>query len=619
MPSEASEGATSVPRRRLVEADAIRSAKETLISHGLVLSGEPHLEWLPGEIDRSWRRSISAGATREPGSFHYVNEFDADSEVSRAARPVLDRLATMLRDMGTAIFLADRTGQIVGRRVTGRSEQVRFDNACAAEGFDFSEESIGTNGLGTAIREAGAVFVRGPEHYNQALEDLACAGAGIRHPVTGRLVGSLSLAAPADAAETMMLAMAREGARQIVDNLSATVGRREVALGRSYRRHRDKGPVIVLNSDTVMTNVTGLSFLNVESHARLWDSLVSQDWSRGPCVLDLDLQTLQAQVLAHRLDDLGDETAFAVEILHRRRPAATRPRVAALLLSDPFVVQLQRAAARSTAALSVTGPSGSGKRHVALAWLRSTGHPEPLVLDAGDLETHPSWRREAKEALDSNRAVLLRRLEDLPVSQVNAVKALSEAVTRAAAPDDSSASAVGRGPQARLVVTADMSRCSAATLGALSQVAPGAELPPLASRGRELPGLVHALLEQIDTARRPVLSAATMQVLLRWDWPGNVAELRSLLEDLAREFPGRSVSPYHLPERMWDAANRRTLTRIESAERTEIVAALRQADGNRSAAAGLLGIGRTTLYRKLRALGIDEDALLPAAAQPTAG
>ena len=239
---------------------------------------------------------------------------------------MLDRLEATLQDMGTAIFLADRTGQIVARRVTGRSEQARFDKAYAAEGFDFSEESIGTNGLGTPIQEGSAVFVRGPEHFNEALEDLACAGIGIRHPATGRVIGSLSLAAPADAAEMMMLAMAREGAQQIVDNLSATVGRREVALGRSYQRHRAKGPVIVLNSDTVMTNVTGLSFLNVEMHARLWDSLLAQDWDQGPHVLDLDLQALQARVLAHRLDDV-DDAAFAVEILDRKQESPARTAV----------------------------------------------------------------------------------------------------------------------------------------------------------------------------------------------------------------------------------------------------------------------------------------------------
>lgn len=82
-----------------------------------------------------------------------------------------------------------------------------------------------------------------------------------------------------------------------------------------------------------------------------------------------------------------------------------------------------------------------------------------------------------------------------------------------------------------------------------------------------------------------------------------------MLLDLADEFPGRTVEPFHLPERMWEAAERRRLSRIESVQRTEIVAALRESGGNRSAAAALLGIGRTTLYRKLRELRIDQDSL----------
>lgn len=566
-----------------------------------------HPIWLPDEIDRSWRRSISAGATRATGAFHFVNEFDADSELCRAAQPVLDRLEATLQDMGTAIFLADRTGQIVARRVTGRSERVRFDNANAAEGFDFSEDSIGTNGLGTPIQEGSAVFVRGAEHFNEILEELACAGIGIRHPVTGRIIGSLSLAVPVDAAEMMMLAMARQGAQQIVDNLSATVDRREVTLGRNYQRHRAKGPVIVLNSDTVMTNVTGLSFLNVEMHARLWDALLSQNWDQGPHVLDLDLQALQARVLAHRLDD----EAFAVEILDRKRLGPTRKPARPAPVRDPFVSNLQRVAARWPSALSVTGPSGSGKMYVVREWLRSEGHTSPVVLDAGDLGGQSSWRREATATLDSGGAVMLRRLEDIDASQINALKAVAGSLTssRPNLPGRDPAPRSGK-PAARLVFTADLSRCSEAIVGALSQVATGVNVPALASRQQDLPSLVDALLAEIEPGLRPVVSAATMQGLLRWDWPGNVAELRHLLRSLAAELPGQSVSPYHLPERMWDAANRRPLTRIESAERTEILAALRQSDGNRSKAASLLGIGRTTLYRKLNALGIEDEALL---------
>ena len=90
----------------------------------------------------------------------------------------------------------------------------------------------------------------------------------------------------------------------------------------------------------------------------------------------------------------------------------------------------------------------------------------------------------------------------------------------------------------------------------LSQVAVGIDVPALASRSRDIPSIIKTLLAGTEPRRRPVLSAATMQVLMRWDWPGNVAELRQVLLGLAAELPGQSVSPYHLPERMWDAANR---------------------------------------------------------------
>jgi transcriptional regulator of acetoin/glycerol metabolism len=575
-----------------VDHDEVRSAKEKLISHGLLRGVDSPPLWLPDEIDRSWRRSISVGANRATGAIQFLNEFDGDSELSRAARPVLDRLADTLQDMGTSVFLADRTGQIVARRVATSRDRERFDSAYAAEGFVFSEESIGTNGLGTPMAEGSAVFVRGPEHFNEALEDLACAGVGIRHPVTGRLIGSLSLAAPVDTAEMMMLAMTREGAQQIVDNLRATVGRRELTLGHTYRRHRAKGPVIVLNSDTVMTNVTGLSFLNVEMHARLWDSLLSQDWDQGPHVLDLDLHSLRARVLAHRLEDVDDD-AFAVEIIDRLQDGPPRRAARPAPVRDLFVSNLQHTAARSAGALAVTGPSGSGKLHVVRAWLRSEGHDDPLVLDAGELRSDGTWRQEVTDTLASGRAVVLRRLEDLDVGQVSAVKTLANDPRTG-----------------RLLFTADLSRCSDAVPRMLSQVAVGVDVPPLASRGHELPSIVQALLEQIEPQQRPVLSTATIQVLLRWDWPGNVAELRHVLLGLAAELPGQSVSPYHLPERMWEAANRRLLTRIEAAERSEIVAALRQCGGNRSKAASLLGIGRTTLYRKLTAFGIDAETLL---------
>ena len=67
------------------------------------------------------------------------------------------------------LFLADEDGRIVSRRIVDAQDERTMDRANAVEGFDFSEQSLGTNGLGTPIEARGVVFVRGAEHFNDAL------------------------------------------------------------------------------------------------------------------------------------------------------------------------------------------------------------------------------------------------------------------------------------------------------------------------------------------------------------------------------------------------------------------------------------------------------------------
>ena len=359
-----------------------------------------------------------------------------------------------------------------------------------------------------------------------------------------------------------------------------------------------------------MTNVTGLSFLNVEMHARLWDALLSQDWDRGPHVLDLDLQALRARVLAHRLDDPDDE-AFAVEILDRNsrtrpatgpngarpRPIREQPAAGGRSKSERSVgdrAQRLRQAARRTEVAALRGPPNApGAR-------RRRSHRPELVAAGGDGHAR---RRRAPSCCGGSKISMRAR------------SVLSRRWPTAYPSDRAYPAHRPAGPTG--VHGRPEPGAPSAVLRMLSQVAVGVDVPALAGRGQDIPSIAQALLAEIEPRQRPVLSAATMQVLMRWDWPGNVAELRHVLLGFAAELPGQSVSPYHLPERMWDAANRRPLTRIESAERTEILAALRQSGGNRSKAASLLGIGRTTLYRKLHALGIDDNALLVVAADVT--
>ena len=143
------------------------------------------------------------------------------------------------------------------------------------------------------------------------------------------------------------------------------------------------------------------------------------------------------------------------------------------------------------------------------------------------------------------------------------------------------------------------------------------DLPPLRDRLSDLPLLVRVL--QQDAEARMDLPPRTfgenaLRALLNYDWPGNVRELRNVVTaalirasettvrcaDLPPEVrsPGRTAS-----HRAGTSSPQRPEHR---AERERIRAALKETEGNRSAAADLLGISRSTLYRRLRSLDLED-------------
>ena len=69
-----------------VSVEEIRSAKEALIRAGSLSDAGPAPEWLLAEIDRSWRRSISAGAARGSGEFLYRDKLHIRRNLSATAR-----------------------------------------------------------------------------------------------------------------------------------------------------------------------------------------------------------------------------------------------------------------------------------------------------------------------------------------------------------------------------------------------------------------------------------------------------------------------------------------------------------------------------------------------------
>jgi hypothetical protein len=133
------------------------------------------------------------------------------------------------------------------------------------------------------------------------------------------------------------------------------------------------------------------------------------------------------------------------------------------------------------------------------------------------------------------------------------------------------------------------------------------EVPPLRSRLDDLPALLTALTARTSEPAAEVRwLPEAVQVLTRLDWPGNVAALDALVRRIVAQFPrGGRVAAADLPPDVVAQAGRRRLATLEQAEARAILTALRDAGGNKDQAAKSLGIARSTVYRKMRALGLD--------------
>jgi two-component system response regulator HydG len=137
-------------------------------------------------------------------------------------------------------------------------------------------------------------------------------------------------------------------------------------------------------------------------------------------------------------------------------------------------------------------------------------------------------------------------------------------------------------------------------------------LPPLRERREDVPLLAAHFLQAFvrRTGSQRALAPAAMERLTAHDWPGNVRELANVIEQAAALAPGEEIraEDVHLepPLGARDTGAARSLAAaIEEAERRTIEAALVRCGGDLAAAARDVGVSHTTLWRKMKRLGIE--------------
>jgi len=133
-------------------------------------------------------------------------------------------------------------------------------------------------------------------------------------------------------------------------------------------------------------------------------------------------------------------------------------------------------------------------------------------------------------------------------------------------------------------------------------------IPPLRERRQDIPLLASHLLTRLsrNCQRSYALSEDAMQALVAYDWPGNVRELENCIERCCAMNSGPVIHTADLPNCMTDGLRKPAnesnarIVRLAELEKEAILRAIARLNGDKLKAAKLLGIGKTTLYRKLK-------------------
>lgn len=566
-------------------------------------SGEPATA-IRDEIALSWMRSTQCSVRPDGVDPPYRSDFSTQSRLLRAAEPVLNAMEDRLAGLGISVIVGDGTGLIVDRRVTDRAWRSRLDQLCISPGHLFSEDAVGTNGIGTAIELGQVTRVDGHEHFLNQYVDFTCVGVPISDPIQQRPVGVLDVTTFADPSNGAIELLTEQIGRAIEQRLVEQHSQQERSLLDHFMwaNRRTRAGLVVLSDRILMANPQAARLFPEMDHPLLWDHASRALSSPDPVVGELELDdgtTIATQTTAVR--NGGDPIGSVMEIRRvngdREQSRSKTPsgRSAMVEPTDPqpagylSPAYLRARSSINTRAVLICGESGVGKSTLGRALLSGDGlldaRPEASYDAAlAGVQGGQPWLAGLGEMLSDNPRALL----------IGHIEALDEDIARRLVPLLQSAQARGT----RCVLTRTCSEMSyEAVFSALT--AETVRVPPLRDRPQELPVLIASCLGD----RR--IAPEVLQLFLRYQWPGNITQLFSVLREMASSSHRQTLSLNDVPATLRRSAPRRALSRFEQAELHVILDALAETGGNKQRAAALIGLSRSTLYRKLQNSGAD--------------
>ncbi len=578
------------------------------------------------------------------------------------ARPIMETLFRCVQGSGFIVVLITNNGRLIESigdpDILEMAKTLNF-----VPGANWSEASVGTNAIGTSLATGNPLQVSGAEHYCNKHHAWTCSGAPIRDP-SGEIIGCLNMSGPKDRVHSHTLGMIVAAVRAIENQIRKEEAQERLAAAHKHLTTvvgsisegllsvENKGRITHVNSaaakiiGTLPSELIGKNIFDTFGRSCHVKEVLETGVGclEEELVLDSLKGRLHCTFSATPIIDEANHTVGAVitlreikkvhKIVNKMAGARARLRFKDVIGESSQmmeVIKKAKLAAGSPSTVLLMGESGTGKEIFAQAIHNGSPRREgpfigvncaamPRELIQSELFGYSEGaftgaRRSGqpgKFELASGGTLFLDEIGDMPLDmQVNLLRVLQE----------KSVIRVG----GNKVIPVDV-RIIAATNKNLSIEAKRGNfrqdlffrlnvfpimIPPLRQRVDDIKLLTNYFIHKLSIKLGKEIvqvQPKIYEILESYHWPGNVRELENILEHAINLGEGDTLLIKHLPDYFRSTpavgvGNGEVVPLVEW-ERRAIQQALEKLDGNVSRTAEALGIGRNTLYDKLKKYGI---------------
>lgn len=597
----------------------------------------------------------------------FQKQLDKNKNLLIIAEPIILQLLEIIEKNGFVIVLTDYEGCIL-KIVGGKKTLKAARDLNMIEGAFMSENSIGTNAMGTAISENASVQITAKEHFISAYHQWTCSAAPIHY--NKKIIGTLNLTGKAEDVHPHTLGLVMAAVSAIENKLTENQILQDLYSSRQFAwammNNLAYGVFAIdLNDEIQWVNDSACRIINVRRKKILKKSinLLLPDWTKIRRIVLNELSFLD-QESSFDLPDISERFLFNAYLIKNDeneilgylltfRPLSRLLNLVKkysglhahyifdeIIAKSPTTIKLIKYAKKvsnSPSTILITGESGTGKEVFAQAIHNASERRDSVFVAVNCGAISPSLIESemfgyeegaftgakkggcpGKFELANSGTIFLDEIGEMPMDmQVKLLRVLQEGmVTRVGSQENKKI-------DVRVVAATNKDLAAEVEKGRFRMdlyyrlnVIP-IHIPALRDRKEDIIPLTrHFMASKGEKLNKPVpeLNYEIENKILNYSWPGNVRELENYVERLVNLDGNKDLSELGNNDKSKSPNQDTFLTKkeiktLEMVEKETIIHAITELKGNMSQVAHLLGIGRNTLYAKLKKFGIDPNHL----------